>query len=226
MFSFFNTYNIRARLSVGIILFSPVIISLYLQVQTVKDLSTTIVVALTLFAASNILIMFVRQKGKNIGENENGRPSRRDVLRNYFFNKLNAISRERICDILKEKDNRFAALAASPADELLFDSALGIMQEETRDKPIVAEENVMYGFVRNMLGVKRIGIGLCILCCIIEVMALYVTNYSLLNIEMLIALVVDIVYLGMWVFLVNDKLLSFTAENYAEALFKAISDAN
>lgn len=62
----FDEYNLRARLSPGIILISPILLNLYLLIEQVRELSTTIVIFVVAFAVSNFLMLVSRNCGSKV----------------------------------------------------------------------------------------------------------------------------------------------------------------
>lgn len=62
----FDVYDIRARLAVVIFLVSPVLFSIYLQVESIRNIASTTVIAIILMALSNLLMVVIRDNGKYV----------------------------------------------------------------------------------------------------------------------------------------------------------------
>lgn len=221
---YMDTYNLRARLSVGIILLSPILLGLYLQIEAVRNLSTTAVMTLALIAISNIIVVMTRLVGKKAS---NKIKQRRVYVRDCF-KQMNRYSRERICTNLIAVTPLFATLENEPETEQdaveydrILDSAIDIIEERTRNLKIVVDENITYGFCRNMLGVKKWGILLALALYALEFGLIQYDSLQYGNPEMVITILINTAYLCMWLFLVNANLVEFSANNYAEAILKA-----
>lgn len=220
----FDVYDIRARLSVVIFLVSPVLFSLYLQVESIRNLASTTVIAVIVMALSNLLMVLIREKGKQIYH-------KREIMVQYLFLGDTHIDRgikERLYSFLGTVDEKFCILSEKKEEEPISEeyrnackSALNWLKEHTRDSNIVNRENAVYGFCRNLLGAKKIGILICATLLAIQA-ALFILEFhctlSCLTEEYLLSFFVAVLYLLLWIFPVRLKIVEVSAKYYTEAL--------
>lgn len=217
-FSIYDAYNLRARLCVSIFLFSPILINLYLQIEEIKNISTTTIIVISIVALSNLSNIVIRKKAKESYANK-----KRKYVCDYFFTNLDTMTRERICSKLGKTGKKLSEFTESNDESYeLMKSVLYQLKEVTRKNDIVKEENINYGFTRNLLSVKTIGIMINILLILVQIV-IYLSNLISSTI-FLIVTAVDIFYLIIWIFYINEELIKFSAYNYAEALFSAMNN--
>lgn len=171
MTKIFDIYDIKARLSVVIILVTPILTTLYLQVESIRNLASTVVVTVALLALSILLIIFIRYHGKQ-------KHQKRDFVAEYLYpnnNKIERTEKDRLYVFLGSIDNSFSILYEQKEQPDISDeykqackSALNWLKEHSRDFDIVNKENAMYGFCRNLLAVKPAGIVISIIMIMIH----------------------------------------------------------
>lgn len=118
--------------------------------------------------------------------------------------------------------------AADPADaDRRYDDAIEYLREATRNRRdfgLVFAENVDYGFRRNTLGLRWLGIGINLACAAIAVAFLVVGSGALVLRAERWGAAMALCGLGaaFWIFGVNEKWVRTAAENYADQLFGAL----
>lgn len=140
---------------------------------------------------------------------------------------INSTSKHRYYEKLAGLDSSFG-LFLHPNDSPEFgnccESAVAYLKTRTREDHLVQEENINYGFCRNLLRSKYIGILICIsMCCLIAV-------YSLLAYETIseiptghyFAFSTNLVMILFWCVGVTRRALDNTAITYAKTLLAAI----
>lgn len=107
-------------------------------------------------------------------------------------------------------------------------TAVNWLISQTRDTtnfPLINEENINFGFSYNLLGLKNQGIIISILGTIFNVTLLflhYSRGISTFNPELLITgLVINILFLLLWIFIINKNLVKSSGKKYARALLAA-----
>lgn len=212
----FDEYDLRARVSVWIILMAPVIIPLYIISESIKSLSTTALILITLIALSNLFIIIIRKNAKEKND------IKRKYVKIYFMEKINKETKKMILkkissinpeinEILKDVNNE--------KYEEALDSALKIIKKSVRDSKLVREENIQYGFCRNIYSVRLFGriISLIMICSEI----LLYQNKIIEEISFIVTITISLLFLILWLFFVKRNIVVFSANNYAEALFDA-----
>ena len=58
-----GTYNLRARISVGIIFLAPWLLELYLLIPEINSISSTLIVGIITYGLCNIIIVYCRLPG-------------------------------------------------------------------------------------------------------------------------------------------------------------------
>lgn len=217
-----DTYNIRARLSASIILLAPIALTSFLCFDEVASFATSTVFIGLLLAFTNYLPILQRHICKNLKyENYASQLLRADDTT------LNTVSKKRYYDKLVQIDESFS-LFATPNNSKEFsdccDSAVIYLRNHTRDNRIVQEELINYGFYKNLLSSKPIGVIICIL------LAVFISLYSWLKfkqlssipIENYFSVAVNVAMILFWIFGVTKEMFKNTAKEYAKTLITSI----
>lgn len=219
----FDIYDIRARLAVVIFLISPVLFSIYLQVESIRNIASTTIIAIILIALSNLLMVVIRDNGKHVY-------NKREIAAKYLLpddSHIDSAVKERLYKFLGKVDESFVILFEKKDDTITDDyydackSALNWLKEHSRDSSIVSKENASYGFCRNLLGAKKVGIIICLVMLIIQVFQFWIQfsfNISNVTEEYLLSFFMTMIYLFLWIFLVRKNIVEISAKCYAEAL--------
>lgn len=103
-----------------------------------------------------------------------------------------------------------------------YEAVVAVLRELTRDSqkhPVVFAENISYGFRRNTLAIKKIGIAAaagCLAALTFQAWRAGLTGTTLL------ASSLDLALLLFWAFVVTPSWVRDAAERYAEALFACL----
>ena len=225
----FDKYNLRARLSPMVILISPILLNMYLLVEEVRELSTTIVVAITAGALINLLILFSRHKASKVNDIIDKKNSlAQEVLSPLNDDiKINKLIKQRYYDFINSNVS-YINLSFELEDETVIkqqcNAAITWLRERARNDErfkLVEEEGINTGFCKNMYGVKNYGISINIILVLIIGIYNYIIygfNISSLSIETLLCIGIDIAFLIIWVFVVNKDLINFVYRKYTIAL--------
>lgn len=218
-----DAYNIRARLSASIVLLAPIAITVFVCFDEIHNIATSAVFIGLFLAFTNYIPILLRMVSgsKQYSVNyaaEFLMPSDPTISLN---------SKHRYYEILANLDTSFE-LFLHPDDTDEFrkccDSAVAYLKTRTRDNHLVQEESINYGFCKNLLRSKYIGIFICIsMCCLIAI-------YSLLTYESIseiptvhyFAFAINIVMILFWCVGVTQRALDNTAKTYARTLIAAI----
>lgn len=219
----FDAYNIRARVSVIIILFSPIILALFLCFETVFSTLSSATILLILLAFTNYMPIFQR---KHTSE----KTEKTDYIAKYLSpedNTIDAVSKERFYKRLVGLDATFTQLSQKEdpeAVQLCCKSASLFLREKTRGNRLVLEENINYGFCKNLINSKLLGIIVCILTCVGLLVYAQIKFSTLFSapIRIWFTLFVTILILAFWVLCVTKKNRNDAAMRYAKAVIYAI----
>ena len=218
-----DAYNIRARLSASIILLAPIAITVFVCFDEIHNIATSAVFIGLFLAFTNYIPILLRMVygSKQYSVNyaaEFLMPSDPTISLN---------SKHRYYEILADLDTSFE-LFLHPDDTDEFrkccESAVAYLKTRTRENHLVQEENINYGFCRNLLRSKYIGILICIsMCCLVAVYSL-LTHESISEIPTghFLAFATNIVMILFWCVGVTQRALDNTAKTYARTLIAAI----
>ncbi len=218
-----DAYNIRARLSASILLLAPIAITLFFLFEEVRSFATSSVILLVLLALTNYVPIMQRTFGKckTPGTNYAARLLYADDQT------FNAETKSRFYAKLAKLDKSFSCFEKpddSPAFKSACESAVEYLRNRTRDNHLVQEENINYGFCRNLLASKAAGVIISALC--IAFTALFSWKkfraLSTIPVQNLLALASDGLLLLFWIFLATKKAQEKAGLAYAKTLISAI----
>lgn len=93
-----------------------------------------------------------------------------------------------------------------------------------RDHRLVQEENINYGFCKNLLASKQIGIVFCIICTAFTIIISLVryNGIGAIPTENWFALTANIGFFLFWIFGINQSMLVDASKHYARNLLASI----
>ena len=219
----FDAYNIRARLSVSILVLAPIAITLFSIFDETRSFATSSIIIFVLLALTNYVPILQRRISKW-----------KEFKANYAADMLllqdktfDTVTKNRYYKKLASLNEAFS-LFMFPDDSEKFhkccESAVLYLRSHTRENQLVQEENINYGFCKNLLSSKPAGIIICLICLS------FATGYSICNfgsisnipVQNYLALISDLVLFFFWVFGINSKILELAAKRYAKAIIMAI----
>lgn len=241
---YFDRYTILARIMPGFAVLVPFIIFIYLKYNffDIKGMGLAAILITSLIA---VLAKISRDLGKKKEDKlfkELGAPFTTILLR-YSDTEIDSITKDRYHLILNNNIPNLN-LPLNLNDELLdikksddkYSSATRWLRNKTRDKkiyPLVFKDNVNYGFVRNLLGLKFPAIVFYMLLFIFEFMKTFsienTTSFisvfdkgffwilSNMNISLFLILSTGIIL----ILFVNKNMLISSAKAYARSLLEA-----
>ena len=218
-----DAYNIRARLSASIILLAPIAITVFLCFDEINTFASSAVFIGLLLAFTNYIPILLR---------------RVYGFKQYSVNyaveflmpndsTIDSISKKRYYDTLAKIDTSFA-LFLTPDDSEEFkkccESAVIYLKSHTREDHLVQEENINYGFCRNLLRSKYIGILLSSALCTIIAVCSFVKyeSFSQIPSSHYFAFAINAFMMLFWCIGVTKRTLDNTAKTYAKTLLAAI----
>jgi hypothetical protein len=219
-FKVFDVYNIRARLSVYIIVIAPMVLTLYILYEPIRSLSFSAIFVAILSAFSNYLFALQRYWQKN-------RDYKKDVETFLYLEdeRLLPCTKQRYYHKLSKIDSNFDIFNTPSNDEDFKNACSSAIQwliNNTRNNKLVQEENMLFGFYKNLLCFKYLGVIVSILSLLVLIVSVpkfstffqSKTNISLVT--------MDIFFVIFWIIGVTEKILSILTEKYAQALFGAL----
>lgn len=235
MFGLPDSYTIRARIFPAVIAVAPAI-ALVVVVVSWKKLGLSHIIASVGLAA--LLYAFAdvaRRRGKRIEtllyQRIGGKPSTA-MLRHRDATLPDDIKNrwlEFLASKIKRKQPTAAAEQAGPTDADAFYELCGHwLRENTRDLKkfkLIFEENVTYGFRRNLLGLKWPGLGLNAIVVLVCLAALWfripISVDDDVAVRLLGVLVVAVLHATFFLLAVNQQNVIEGANQYARQLLLA-----
>ncbi len=232
LFYNFGAYNFRARISVGIILFAPCLLQIYLLIPEMKNLSSTIVIAIIFYGLCNLIIVYCRNFGVKAMKKcfPNMLPAQEYLLPSN--SKINAVTKQRYYNFFLKHIDGFKIFDNDNKMIPYVSTAITWLISKTRDAkkfPLIAEENMNFGFSYNLLGLKPFGITICILGVIFTSLLTFFSLKDLISINIcktLISLIVYWFFFFLWIFVITKKLVISAGQKYASALLSACDSDN
>lgn len=231
-----NPYELRARYLPAILTISPVIIWLYLwfpEIRSLKGTSISLLVGLGISIPLSILARDLGNKKQEILLTQWGALPATLILRNND-DTLNRETKQRYHQKLKLLTNVDIPTLEMELENPLeanqkFDSCIDYLRQSTRDinkYRLVFNENISYGQIRNLLGLKPVGLIICTLLLVIQLYSIYRNygvglNISAVPILYLVSVVINFSFLYFWTFLVNSKKVYTAGLNYGKALIES-----
>ena len=236
MNKFIDAYNFRARLSPSFLALLPLLFGLMAWVPGIKGTAEPLTGAAVAAGVLFILVCVARDAGEKaqrrlILEWGGQLPSvfmlrHRDasldkVTKARYHSKLQrTVSGVRLPD--KEQEERDAA----SADEQ-YSACCSYLKSKTRDDkafPLVKEENMNYGFRRNLYGLRPYGSFLAcaaVVSCGLKLYRAYSTGQQMSSLTFF-CLVASLLSLFVWAVVVNKQFVRSGADSYATRLLEAI----
>ena len=218
-----DAYNIRARLSASIILLAPIAITLFLCFEELRSLASCSVILFVLLALTNYVPIMQRRfrRKKTLQVNY---AAMMLLPSNTTFDEN---TKARYYKKLASQDDSFLPFIAPDDDEKLrtcCESAVLYLRSRTREDRLVQEENINYGFCKNLTANKPAGIIICILFAAFTAVYSTIAFGSLAAIpsQNYAAFSLDAILLLFWIVGVTKSALEVSAIHYAEALIMAI----
>ena len=245
----FDKYTIIARIFPALLIILSCLFSIYatspnLITSNLPSFLATIFISFgALYFVSNFCRTLGRKEEEKLIENWGGLPT--TLILRHSYNTLTNLTKKRYHSFLERNVPHIGSFPSpdeetqnhNKADEI-YSSSIDWLKEQRRDKEkysLLHEENIQYGFRRNLLGVKIIGIYLCIASILlIFVNNIYSIKLDTISIEKIksviknlttfqyMALFFDIIFLLCWIFVVNKNWVKEAGFQYAKTLLKSI----
>lgn len=218
-----DAYNIRARLSASIILLAPIAVTFFFIFDEVRSFATSSVVLFVLLAFTNYVPIFQRAFCKR-------KPPRANYAARLLYvddKTINPELKKRYYAKLSQLDSTFSCFE-NPEDTPVFqsacESAVSYLRNKTRDNHLVQEENINFGFCKNLLTSKWAGIIISAMCMAFSAVfsLLKYESFSAIPVQNYLAFITDGMLFLFWIFSVTKKALEQTSLAYAKALVSAI----
>ena len=221
----FDSYNVRARLSVYVILITPVVTSFYVLYAPMRSIGASTMLLIVLAAFSNYFLILLRHFAKHHYFSETAAQFLRPT-----DGHIDSITKARYYSILSSFNAAFGSMTQDTADndvKATCNDIITWLKNKTRDNHLIQEENTLYGFINNLYNLKLIGLMVTILSMIIQIIILRpklcgITTILLESHPSKFLVIMDFAFLLFWTIGVSLRICKSAAEKYAYALLGSI----
>lgn len=237
---FYDRYDLRARLSVAILIIAPIVLDVSFCIKYQEGSISAIVLALIAIALSCCgiaVVQYYSNTSKKNQQRENlaakmllpNNSLLSDVTRQRYFNRLKKINPDLSClidDIIQDSDG--------------YEKSCNLIYwvlENTRDNslfPVLAEDKIGYGFAKNMYTVKPFALTLF---CLESVTAIGITlwqteapcildrickTWDQYSLEIILSVTIHLVVLFVWIIIARKKFYSNAEKRFALSILRSI----
>ena len=231
-----NSYNLKARVYPVILSLIPIIFigSVYsFHLQSYYQALTSLGITTALYF---LFSQLGRDKGKALEKEMwkkwGGTPTTQilrfsnDIIDKHTKNKYHHKLKE-LTGIGNELNEEFEKNLPEKADKI-YQSWTKFLLSKTRDTKkysLLFQENINYGFRRNLLGLKGIAILIIVLLMISSFIYSFIINEYIVTIssELLISEIILVLILIFWLGIVKENWIKTVAFSYAERLMETIN---
>lgn len=218
-----DAYNIRARLCPSIILLGPIGLTIFFCFEKIYTFASSAILIGILLAFTNYIPILQR----SLGEKEIYQINYAAKFLEIDDNTFDSVSKNRYYKKLADINDSFRPFkdpSSYPEFKEYCKSAVIYLKNNTRDNHLVLEENINYGFCKNLYSCKPIGKTICL------ILALFIAIYSFFTVSTFydiplqnwFAFILDILLFIFWEFGITDEMLDQTSRRYAFTLISAI----
>lgn len=232
LLTYFGVYEIKARFFPALLILLPFLFTLLIWYPELIEFETSIIILI----ASIILLFFIAKISREAGlkvqakllNNWGGFPT--TIFLRHRDSSIDYVTKERYHTFLSERISNIQIPSAAEENEnpdlydLHYGSAVKWLLENTRDPmnySMIHQDNSNYGFSRNMLGVKLVGILISFISLLLNIYGAYDQYKFVISefpLKIWIAFLVSILFILLWVFFVNSNWVKSTSRAYARSL--------
>lgn len=238
--NFFDPYELKARLFPAILALAPLELSACLWYPKLLNIEVVGINLIVIFCILFILTKLSRAAGfrkqKKLLSEWGAFPT--TIFLRHGDRTIDYITKRRYHRFLKEKVQGIHI--PTPEEECenpeLYDnhynSAVNWLRQNTKDKvkyDLVHKDNANYGFSRNALGLKPIGIGFCLISLCLNFLGIHQKfqfDISHIPVQIWLAIIISLIIMLIWIFFINKKWVRNLADSYAKTLLASCDGAN
>ncbi len=236
----FDPYERKARMFPGLLVIIPILIPLVGTYGARNVFFTSVITLLGSGGAIYALANIARGLGKRLEEKLvqtwGGMPT--TIILRHGDNFLDRVTKQRIHSLIQHKLGiPMPTIEQEQSDPTWADGAYKgatkrIIELTRNNKQLLLKENIAYGFHRNMLALKPVGVFICTASilyalCLANVIhvPLSITWVNLFapGIAAGITLLVSALFLSVWLLYFNEASVRLIGYAYAERLFECLS---
>lgn len=232
LLTYFGAYEIKARFFPALLILFPLMFTLLIWYPELIELETSIII----LVAFVILLFFIAKISREAGLRVQakllkvwgGLPT--TIFLRHRDSSIDQITKERYHAFLSEKISNLKIPSVEEENgnpdlyDLHYISAVKWLLENTRDPvnfSMIHQDNSNYGFSRNMLGVKLMGILFSLISLLFNIYGAYNQYYFIISefpLKIWVAFLVSILFILLWLLFVNSNWVKSTSRAYARSL--------
>lgn len=227
----FDRYDIRTRICAFIFVVSPFLLDAYILVDVIRNFSSTVIISAVLIAGSGLATCWMRYMGNSVKQD--------DLIAEYLTPNSTVIddnTKARYYTKLIGIEPSFADLRNDDVQvsQMAAKAVSGWLKEKTRGEKysLIREENLNYGFIRNLYAVKSAFLGCFSAYNALLLGLLIVSNWELSPKEYFAAIptghaacmIIHMAFYLVWIFGISAKIHDFAAKKYALSVIRAIDE--
>ncbi|WP_373442720.1 hypothetical protein [Staphylococcus equorum] len=230
-----SEYELKARIFPAFFTICPFLITILIWFPKLIRLESSLVISLILVVTLIFLGNLARERGKKIQKKliQKWGSLPATLHLSHLDNTLDIETKKRYRNYLEKniKDLKLPSqneeIENPKNSQAKYESAIKWLLENTRDSqkfPLVHQDNITYGYSRNMLGIKPLGVTVSILSLILNVYLLYSSNYQSITevtSSTLFSILASFIFCISWLFFVNEKWVESTSNAYARTLLSS-----
>ncbi|QEY13279.1 hypothetical protein [Cellvibrio sp. KY-YJ-3] len=247
----FDGYARTARLYPALLTFAPLVWTLgFLHPQLITGSNSKMVAGLIgAFGGLFLLSSIARHCGKRAELRlfRQWEGARTTTLLRHRDDSIDPFTKARYHSALQKLCGKLLTLPteqqefASPAEaDLKYESATKCLIENRRTKEywLVHHELASYGFRRNLLGLKPIGLIILTIAIAVNLISWYhalhpideglnqILEDVMIRWQLYALFLANLGYFAVWLFIINDRFVLHSADEYAVALFRSLESSN
>lgn len=232
MFKVLDAYSLKARLFPALLAVVPALAALAILISWSKfgltSAIATTAIPVLVFAAADIARRLGKRLEEQIYQEHGGKPSV-SMLR-YSDNSLDAATKAQYRAFLSSKIGQPVPTEQEETDnpkyaDAFYERGGGWLRENTRDAkkfPVLFSENVIYGYRRNLLGLKLPALGLNAMMVLLCLLILYrkgtIDTEDDVTVRLLIVLAFAVIHAIYMLFAVSKGSVVDASQTYARQL--------
>lgn len=241
---YFNQYSLSARVRPALFIVLPIILTAYILFEPLRTLLGSLLGILLTCGVVNFFANQMSSQGNllqdKLFKKWGGAPT--TLILRHSDNELDKYTKQRYREKLVSLVSNFKNVSeraerANPTDaDQYYISAINYLKEKTRDStkyPLILEENMNYGFSRNLLAFKSTAIIIILISLAISLLIIFFTfkdkyvdinSLSLLSPQYYVLVILHIIFLLFWCLMINETWVKVRAYAYAKRLLSSCED--
>ncbi|MDS3905725.1 hypothetical protein RJB87_11045 [Staphylococcus hominis] len=227
-----NEYELKARIFPASLTILPFVITILPWFSQLISLKSSLLISIILIILLFFLGKLARERGKKVQgkliQKWGGLPATLQL--SHLDNTIDIETKKRYHDYLQKNieglklPSRNEEIQNPKSSQDKYESAVKWLLENTRDTkkfPLLYQDNINYGYSRNMLGMKWLTVIISVFSIVLNFCLLYFLNYDFIEeitINVIISILINSFIIIIWIFFVNEKWVKSTAEAYARTL--------